>query len=40
MDNIFAAVNQIDFLIWLWLFVIVFALHEVEEWNILSSQSR
>ena len=35
MNNIFTTINQIDFLTWLWLFVIVFALHEVEEWNIL-----
>ena len=40
MNNIFAAVNQIDFLTWLWLFVIAFALHEVEEWNILSWYQR
>jgi hypothetical protein len=35
MDSIFATLNQIDFLTWLWLFVIAFALHEIEEWNIL-----
>jgi len=40
MDNIFTAVNQIGFLIWLWLFAIAFALHEVEEWNILSWYQR
>lgn len=40
MDNIFPAVNQIGFLTWLWLFVIAFALHEVEEWNILSWYQR
>ncbi|MBN1146020.1 MAG: HXXEE domain-containing protein [Anaerolineales bacterium] len=27
--------GQIDFLAWLWIFVGAFALHELEEWNIL-----
>lgn len=40
MNSIFAAIIQIDFLASLWLFVIAFALHEVEEWNILSWYQR
>lgn len=40
MNNILAAVNQMDFLMGLWLFVIAFALHEIEEWNILSWYQR
>ena len=40
MNSIFAAIIQIDFLTWLWLFAIAFALHEVEEWNILSWYQR
>ena len=35
MNNIFTTLTQIDFLSWLWLFVIAFTLHEMEEWNIL-----
>ena len=35
MNNILTAIAQIDFLTWLWIFVLAFALHEVEEWNIL-----
>jgi hypothetical protein len=35
MNNILSTINKIDLLTWLWLFVIAFALHEVEEWNIL-----
>ncbi|CAG0973081.1 hypothetical protein ANAEL_01289 [Anaerolineales bacterium] len=35
MNSIFAKLSQLDFLTWLWLFVIAFALHEMEEWNIL-----
>jgi len=35
MGSIFVTLSQIDFLTWLWLFVIAFALHEIEEWNIL-----
>jgi len=40
MNNIFVTLNQIDFLTWLWLFAIAFALHEAEEWNILSWYQR
>lgn len=35
MNNIFAAIAQIDFLVWLWIFAIAYAFHELEEWNIL-----
>jgi hypothetical protein len=35
MNSIITTIIRIDFLTWLWLFVIAFALHEVEEWNIL-----
>jgi len=35
MNKIFTTINQIDFLTWLWLFVIAFAFHEMEEWKIL-----
>lgn len=35
MSNILTAAAQIDFLTWLWIFTAAFALHEVEEWNIL-----
>lgn len=35
MNNIFPAIARIDFLVWLWVFAIAFALHELEEWNIL-----
>ena len=35
MSDIFAALARIDFLGWLWIFVIAYALHELEEWNIL-----
>ena len=40
MNNILAAIGQIDFLTGLCLFVVAFALHEVEEWNILSWYQR
>ncbi len=40
MNNIFAATIHIDFLTWLWLFTIAFALHELEEWNILNWYQR
>lgn len=33
--NTFVAITRIDFLIWLWIFAIAYALHELEEWNIL-----
>ena len=35
MINIFAAITRIDFLVCLWIFAIAYALHELEEWNIL-----
>jgi len=35
MNNTLMAIAQIDFLTWLWIFGTAFALHEVEEWNIL-----
>jgi hypothetical protein len=35
MNNVFTAIAQINFLSWLWIFVSTFALHELEEWNIL-----
>jgi hypothetical protein len=35
MNNVFASIAQINFLSLLWIFVITFALHELEEWNIL-----
>lgn len=35
MNNLFTTIMQIDFLTWLWIFAIAFALHELEEWNIL-----
>lgn len=35
MNHIFAAIARTDFLVWLWIFVIAYALHELEEWNIL-----
>jgi len=35
MNNILASITRIDFLVWLWIFAIAFALHELEEWNIL-----
>jgi hypothetical protein len=35
MNNILAAIVRIDFLAWLWIFVIAYAFHELEEWNIL-----
>jgi len=35
MNNIFAAIARIDFLDWLWIFSIAYAIHELEEWNIL-----
>jgi len=34
MNNILTATTRIDFLVWLWIFAIAFALHELEEWNI------
>jgi hypothetical protein len=40
MYNIFAVMFQIDFITGLWLFTIAFALHEIEEWNILSWYQR
>ena len=35
MDNILTTINSIDFLTGLRIFVIAFAIHELEEWNIL-----
>jgi len=35
MNINFAALARIDFLVLLWMFVIAYALHELEEWNIL-----
>jgi hypothetical protein len=35
MSDILTTIVQINFLTWLWIFVVVFALHELEEWNIL-----
>jgi hypothetical protein len=35
MGNILTAMVQINLLTWLWIFVVIFALHELEEWNIL-----
>ncbi len=40
MNSIFAALLQADFITMLWCFVIVFALHELEEWNILGWYQR
>jgi Protein of unknown function with HXXEE motif len=36
MCSILTAIVQIDLLTWLWVFVVIFAIHELEEWNILS----
>jgi hypothetical protein len=36
MSNTLAAMAQINLLVWLWVFVVVFAVHELEEWNILA----
>jgi hypothetical protein len=35
MDAINTVLQNIDFIGWVWIFVIAFALHELEEWNIL-----
>lgn len=35
MDNIFSGLENIDFLMLLWIFTFAFALHEFEEWNIM-----
>lgn len=35
MEIIFTIIRQINFMQWLWIFAVFFALHELEEWNIL-----
>lgn len=35
MNNLGTFTGQIGFLAWLWIFVTAFAIHELEEWNIL-----
>jgi hypothetical protein len=35
MNNILASISGIDYLAWLWIFAFAYALHELEEWNIL-----
>jgi len=35
MNDIWTIVMGFDFIVGLWLFVVVFVLHEVEEWNIM-----
>ncbi len=34
MSNVLTALGQLDFMNTLWLFFLVFVLHEFEEWNI------
>ncbi len=40
MNYLLTAIVQINLPAWLWVFVIIFALHELEEWNILSWYQR
>ena len=40
MSNIFTPFAQLDFLSMLWLFLIAFVIHEVEEWNITEFERR
>jgi hypothetical protein len=35
MNDIWAIVKQVDFIAGLWVFIVAFALHEAEEWNIM-----
>ena len=35
MNDIWAIVKQVNFIAGLWVFVVAFALHEAEEWNIM-----
>jgi len=40
MSNILTLLEQLDFLSMLWLFLIAFVIHEVEEWNITEFERR
>jgi hypothetical protein len=40
MSNILTIFDQLSFLNTLWLFFVVFALHELEEWNIIKFERR